>query len=492
MKRLIIFLTFIALNSGLFAQVAEDTKPINSVQKYAEKMMTYKMLKHSAFSFYCKDMATGEVIADYNGNMAITSASTMKLVTTATATQILGRGYRFKTKIMYTGSIDSMGVLNGDLYIVGGGDPTLGSKYYNKAGTERDFLNKWADSIYNYGIRQINGRVIGDASIYSYQGVPSGWIWGDMGNYYGAGPSGLTIFDNLCKFHFETGESAGDSTTLTCVTPYIPDIKVRNYVTSANSKKDNAYVYGAPYSNDWFVRGSIPINRDDFQVKASIPDPEYICALELDYALEQRGIHVNYAATTYRALTQDTAYIKPEMKEILTKKSPSLASIMDITNKKSINLFAEHILCQISVKQSGYGSTHNGALKCQNYWSNKIGPGLFMTDGSGLSRSNAVSAKFLVDMLTYMNGTKSASGFKKSLAVAGKSGTMSGMCKGTTAYGRVFAKSGTMTRVKSYAGSVDAKSGKKLAFAMIINNHRCTNRQVTKYFEHLMVTMANR
>ena len=87
-----------------------------------------------------------------------------------------------------------------------------------------------------------------------------------MGNYYGAGPSGLTIFDNLCKFHFKTRAESGDSTKLTCVTPYIPNIRIRNYVTSANSSKDNAYVYGAPYSDDWFIRGSIPKNKEDFQV----------------------------------------------------------------------------------------------------------------------------------------------------------------------------------------------------------------------------------
>ncbi|MEX1003153.1 MAG: D-alanyl-D-alanine carboxypeptidase/D-alanyl-D-alanine-endopeptidase [Crocinitomicaceae bacterium] len=466
-------------------------KPLTLVQSTAENLMNYSVLKHAAFSFYVQDMSTGEVIADYNGDMSITSASTMKLVTTATALQYLGSAYRFKTQLMHSGVVDSSGTLHGDLYIIGGGDPTLGSRYFTRYGEERDFLYQWVDSISAYGIQKINGRIIADGSLYHYDGPPSGWVWGDMGNYYGAGPSGLTIFDNLCTFHFKTGENEGDATQLTCISPYIPGIHVVNYVTSANSSQDNAYVYGAPWSYDWFVRGSIPKNKDDFKVKASIPDPEMVAALELDYALEQKGIDVLFSSTTMRELNKDEAFEKPELSAIYEHTSPYLSTITNVTNQRSINLFAEHLLCQISVKQSGYGSTYNGALICMNYWSGKIGAAaLNMTDGSGLSRSNSVSAKFLVDMLTYMHKSGNGSRLKKSMAIAGKQGTMASMCKGTAAAGRVYGKSGTMTRVKSYAGYADSKSGKKLAYAMIINNYTCSNTQMRKYFEQLLVKLA--
>lgn len=266
---------------------------------------------------------------------------------------------------------------------------------------------------------------------------------------------------------------------------------MRNYVSSADSKKDNAYVYGAPYSSDWFVRGSIPKNKDDFEVKASIPDPELVMALEVDYALEQNGIDVMYAPLTRRELSREQVFEAPELKEIYSHKSPYLGTIINVTNRNSINLFAEHILCQISVKSSGYGSTYNGAQICWKYWNNKVGAsGLNMTDGSGLSRSNSISAKFLVDMLKYMHKQKTGKKLKESMALAGKRGTMSGMCRGTTAQGRVYGKSGTMTRVKSYAGYVDSKSGKKIAYAMIINNHSCSNTQVRKYFEQIMVALS--
>jgi D-alanyl-D-alanine carboxypeptidase/D-alanyl-D-alanine-endopeptidase (penicillin-binding protein 4) len=490
MKHLIFTLLSLCLFTHLFGQETKQM-PNNVVQTKAVSIMAFSKLKNAAFSFYAVDMTSGDIIGDYNSDMSIPSASTMKLVSTSTALQLLGTGYRFSTKIMHSGQIDSAGTLHGDLYIIGGGDPTLGSKYFTKHDQERDFLKRWADSCYAMGIRKIDGHVIADASIYSYQGVPADWVWADMGNYYGAGPSGLTIFDNMMKLHFKTGTSAGDSTNLHCITPYIPGIKMRNYVSSADSKKDNAYVYGAPYSSDWFVRGSIPKNKDDFEVKASIPDPELVMALEVDYALEQNGIDVMYAPLTRRELSREQVFEAPELKEIYSHKSPYLGTIINVTNRNSINLFAEHILCQISVKSSGYGSTYNGAQICWKYWNNKVGAsGLNMTDGSGLSRSNSISAKFLVDMLKYMHKQKTGKKLKESMALAGKRGTMSGMCRGTTAQGRVYGKSGTMTRVKSYAGYVDSKSGKKIAYAMIINNHSCSNTQVRKYFEQIMVALS--
>jgi serine-type D-Ala-D-Ala carboxypeptidase/endopeptidase (penicillin-binding protein 4) len=490
MKYFLSTISFLLLTTVSFGQ-EEGEKPNTSIQKSAESIMKFSKLKNGAFSFYAKDMTSGTVIADYNGNMSIPSASTMKLVSTSTAFQILGGGYRFKTTIAYSGEIDSTGTLKGDVYIIGGGDPTLGSRHFTKSGEERDFLYTWADTLYNLGVRKIDGHVIADASIYSYQGAPSGWIWGDMGNYYGAGPSGLTVFDNMVTYHFKTGKSAGDSTELTCVTPYVPGIKIRNYVKSADSKKDNAYVYGAPWSTDWFVRGSIPKNKEDFKVKASMPDPELVCALEFDYALEQKGIDVLYAPLTMRELNRDEPFTKPELTDAYVQRSPYLSTIINVTNRSSINLFAEHILCQISVKRSGYGSTYNGALICKKYWNGKVGAsGLNMTDGSGLSRSNSVSSKFFVDMLTYMHKSKNGAKLKKSMALAGKRGTMAGMCRGTTAQGRVYGKSGTMTRMKSYAGYVDSKSGKKIAYGMTMNNHNCSNTQVRKYFEEIMVKLS--
>ena len=484
--QLYILTLFITLNG-----IAQDNiiKPINEIQLLADEISNYNGLRHAPFSFYVKDLDNNTVVADINSNLSIPAASTMKLVTTSTAIKILGSKYKFTTKLTYSGYIDSTThTLYGDLYIIGGGDPTLGSKYYNKPGKSRDFLKNWADSVYSYGIHKIEGRVIADASIYKYQGAPGGWVWNDLGNYYGAGPNGLTIFDNILKLHFKTGKNIADPTQLICTHPFIPNLTIHNQVISAKSRRDNAYVYNAPYSNFMFIKGSLHQNEDDFIVKGSIPDPEFLFAYEMDYALAEAGINTTYYPTTNRLLISDSSYNTPKQNILLKHESPSLTSIINLTNEKSINLFAEHLLCQISVKKDGYGSTDNGALITQAYWKTKIdASGLFMTDGSGLSRSNAVNAKFFIELLSHM---KTSTLLKNSLAIAGKKGTMASIGRNTVASGRVSGKSGTMTRMKAYTGYVTTKTGKYLAYAMIINNYNCRTADIKKYFQVLMVKMA--
>lgn len=487
-SQLYTLISFIFILFNGFSQ-EDNVKPSNKIQLLADEISNYNGLRHAPFSFYVKNLDDNSVVANINSNLSIPAASTMKLVTTATAIKVLGTKYKFTTQIKYSGYIDSTtNTLHGDLYIIGGGDPTLGSKYYNKPGKERDFLTKWADSIYNSGIHKIEGRVIADASIYKYQGVPSGWVWGDLGNYYGAGPSGLTIFDNILKLHFKTGPNIRDSTELICTHPYIPNLTIHNQVISAKSKRDNAYVYSAPYSDFMFVKGSLHQNEDNFMVKGTIPDPEFVFAYEMDYALEKAGVHTAFYPTTNRILISDTTYSKPNQNTLFKHYSPSLTSIINWTNQRSVNLFAEHLLCQISVKRNGYGSTYNGALITQAYWKSKIdASGLFMTDGSGLSRSNAVNSKFFIELLAYM---KDSQVLKNSLAIAGKKGTMASIGRNTSASGRVSGKSGTMTRMKAYTGYVKTKTGKNLAYAMIINNYNCRTSDVKKYFQAIMVKMA--
>lgn len=482
-----LFIYFLIGFSTVLA-VAQQGEPNNSIQAYAKTINTFPGVEHAPFSFYVVNMETKEVIADINGDMSLPAASTMKLVSTATAIKVLGLNHKFTTSIAYSGTIDSVSkTLNGDLIIVGGGDPTLGSKYYTDEGEENIFFKHWVDSIKAAGILHINGRVIADGSAYKYQGVPSGWVWGDLGNYYGAGPNGLTIYDNILKLYFET-KGIGTITKLICTEPYIPKLHITNEVTAAKSKRDNAYVFGAPYSFDWFVTGSIPSNKEDFMVKASNPDPELTVAHAMNAILQENGVSVKYYPETERNLMKDSTYRQSNRTTIFTHYSPSLTSIINLTNRYSVNLFAEHLLSELSHHRSGYGSTYNGALIAKAYWGKKFNTAnLIITDGSGLSRSNAVSAKFYTDLLTYMKGSST---FKNSMAVAGKKGTMSSIGRGTSAQGRVYGKSGTMSKMKAYAGYVDTKTGKKLAYAMIINNYSCSTSKIKSYFQNLMVKMA--
>ena len=470
-----------------FSFEAQTTK---SVRLAIQKMAADDDLKNASISFYALDLDSGKVIAGLGSNKSLVPASTMKLVTTATALELLGPGKRFSTRVKYSGEIDSNCVLNGNIYIVGGGDPCLGSERFKKH--YGDFIHKWANEIIKLGIDSINGRVIGDASIFNEQMIPSTWIWGDLGNYYGAGPCGLSIYENKCSVELRSGKK-GDSTEVTCIYPYIPNLKFDNYVKSMITKKDLSYIFGAPYQENRIIKGGIPINKKSFKVRGSIPDPAYLAAFELDMELRQLGVKLANPSTTVRKIKFETGSIDKTKKHVITTtRSPKLTAIMNLTNTYSVNLYAEHLMNQIGVFKYRSGDTGSGTQATTLFWKNAglDTEGMYINDGSGLSRFNAITAKQLVGILKYMNESKNKKLFINSLPVAGKSGTLRNVGKGTAASGRVKAKSGYMTRVRSYAGYVTTKNKRNIAFALIVNNFNCTPYQMKKKMEKIMIKLA--
>ncbi len=464
----------------------------NNIQTAIDQFAASSHLKHATISFNVIDLSTGKSVATYDPNTVLPTASTAKLFSTATALEILGESYRPETRIYADGEIDSSGVLHGNLWIRGGGDPTLGSKYYVSKGHERDFLYAWADSLRKKGVQKIEGGIIADASEFGYNGAPDGWNWVDMGNYYGAGPSGLTIFDNLVQYKFKVPGKIGSSSTLLSLTPAVPNLVVHNYVTAANGGGDNAYIYGAPFSLDRFVNGTLPAGSSAFVVKGSLPDPEFQFAYELQEVLRDRGIEILGVMNTAREMevkSGNWSYSKRTL--LFSHYGATIGSIIDKTNERSINLYAEHMINLVGYVKNGDGSTRSGLRALEKYWSAKWSTsGMHVNDGSGLSRMNAISASNFTSLLKAMHDGSNGKRFRKSLPVAGVSGTMRNICKNQSGHGKIAAKSGSMTRIKSYAGYVDSSSGKKYAFALIVNNQTCSSSTLVNKMEVVFNAIA--
>lgn len=485
-----ILLLFCTLHVAFNAQTVVRRE--NSIDRAIKALSKDPQLKNASISFVVRDVDSNNVISEWNPDQSMISASTMKVVTTASALEILGSYAKFKTSIKYDGYIDSNCILHGNIYIDGGGDPTLGSKYFKK---EKFLLfENWATEIKNLGIDSINGRVIGDGSYFSDEYVASTWTWGDIGNYYGAGSSGLSIYDNTISFEFSSGPNVGDSTYLDCFYPYSPDLVINNRVKAGKTKKDEAYIYGGPYNPFRIIKGRIPVGQEGFIVKGSMHDPSYVAAFELETALWNAGVKVGVPATTVRKMML-IGDVPPEKRTLISEhKSPSLSRIVYWTNLISNNLFADHLLKHVGVKKYHDGSVFSSTLAIKKYWISKglDMTGFYMNDGSGLSRSNAITANQLVGILIYMkNNSKFTKSFVSSLPVAGKTGTLRTIGKRTKIYGNLKAKSGTMTRVKSYAGYVTSASGKNLSFAIIVNNYNCTSFQIKKKVEKVMVALGD-
>lgn len=481
----IVWLTIIIFtsNSYSFSQ--------NSVQQAIDNFASNAYFANASIGFLATDAQSGEVIASKNPNMALSPASITKLFTTASAYQLLGKDYAPTTRIYIDGELSGEGVLFGNLWVRGAGDVSLGSRYYNGNGKETDFMEKWADSLLKLGIKKINGAVYADGSEFGYEGIPDGWNWGDMGNYYGAGASGLPIYDNMLRYHFSVGSKNGLKTTFLGTFPIVQGLTFNNYVYSGGSG-DNCYIYGAPYSLDRFATGTLGAGLGKFTVKGSLPDPELTFAQEFTRILKEKGIEVAKQPVSVRTLSPISAVSRyASMKLFYSHKGKTLHSIAWWTNMKSVNLFAEELLCWIGYATTGNGSTENSLNRLKNYWSGKINLiGYNQTDGSGLSRSNAISATHFCNLLNFMAKSVEYEHFFSSLPVAGVSGTLSSVCKNQVSEGHVFAKSGTMNRIKAYSGYVKTKAGRTLSFCIMVNNFNSSSDYVVSQMEKVFNAMT--
>jgi len=465
----------------------------HEVNKALNLLIEDEELIAAGFGFYAIDVNTGEVIAQHNENLVLKSASTLKIVSTAAALELLGSDYTFKTTIEYDGILDTnINYLDGNIYIRGGGDPTLGSKYFAKT-KSKQFLTDWLNAIKKLGIDSISGAIIGDADLYSEQIVPTTWAWEDIGNYFGAGACGLSIYDNFYTIYLNTNSQLDGENQITKVEPEIPGLTFDNKTTATKTNDDDSFIFGQPYKYDRIITGELPMNEKDFKIKGSIPDPAWFAAYDFTNFLIANNIKIAKPATTTRLMRLNNTIILYNCTPIFVTESPKLSDIIYCTNQNSINLFAEHCLCHAGLTLVGDADTKIAADAVENYWNMKgmKRAGLSINDGSGLSHYNAISAKQLTFILKYMKtSSRYYDDFYKSLPISGKSGTLKNVCEGTIAEEKIHAKSGTIRNVKCYTGYTTSSSGREIAFAMMINNYSCTTSKVKEKLESLMIAMV--
>ncbi len=480
MRFIVSFIVFI--NSFLSFSQAKLDSVFNEFKKD-------KSLQFASVSFLVKDLNSDSTYFAFNDSISIVSASTVKLFSTASAIEILGKDYRPKTTYVVDKLPDTSGVVFGDLIIKGGADISFASQYFSSNDTLEKQVYKIADTLFKLGIKVIRGNLIGDGSAFGYQGAPDGWAYEDLGNYYGAFPSGLSIYDNIVKFQFYVGAPRTKPILLSTF-PIIPNLTLRNTLLSANGVGDNSWIYGGPFSYERSIRGSLGSYNKGFIVKGSMPDPEMQFLQALKDAFTKRGIIVEGNLVGMRTVS-DTSKINYSKKTpVYTHYGATVKEVAYWTNLKSINVFAETLTSWVGFEKTGLGTIENGVKSIQEYWKGKIyTEGLNLTDGSGLSRSNNVSARNFYSLLKYMYFSKNQEAFLSTLPITGQTGTLTYFCKGQCSEGKIQAKSGTMKRVKSYAGYVSTTSGKKLAFALIVNNYSCSNTAIMKKMEALMNAM---
>ncbi len=432
------------LVAGLWAQAISQ-----KLQKAFQQFEADSQLKHAISSLYVIDAATGKVVFDKNSQIGLAPASTQKIITSVTAFELLGKDYRYKTELNHDGQIEE-GKLKGNLFVIGSGDPTLGSWRWKETNPEKT-LKQWSEAIERRGISQISGVVLTNSGSFSYQAIPDGWIWQDIGNYYGAGAYPLNWKENQFDLKLRSGDNIGSSVEVFKdeeETDYINELKA-----AAKGTGDNAYVY---YDN--LIKGSIPAGEKGFTISAANSDPVSSLLLDVHFALQARNISAEVKHDSYvRGNMQGAKSDLSKLKNIHTHYSPSLDSIIYWFNKKSINLYGEALVKTFAYEKNGFGSTDDGVEILRKFWEEKgiSKYELNMVDGSGLSPLNRVTTHAQVDILKYAKTKDWYPWFYNSLPD----------------YNGMKMKSGTIRGVKGFCGYHKAKDGKEYIFSYLVNNY---------------------
>lgn len=455
-------LLFVSLSANVSSAQSSNT------QNKIDRLLLSSEFDYASISISVLDMETGDLVARVNPNMSIIPASSLKILTTLSALEILSDTFQYTTTLSYDGYIENDGTLQGNVYLEGNGDPTFGSERFKPEMAYQKLFKRLAEAIEEEGITCIDGQVIADESQFNSFPISPSWQWNDLGNYYATGAWGININENQYNIYFNKRGVVGRRPKVNYHDPFIPGLKFSNEleVDSAHTG-DQAYIFGGPYNYEKRIVGTIPQGDGNFRIGGSIPDPPMFAAYTLNEALRKKEIKTEGYDTAFSAPG------KSKRKAIVKVSSPYLRDISRRANFKSNNLYCEAILKSMGKKYHGEASGQNGIAAIINMLKKlKIdSKALHMEDGAGLSARNNVSSNLLAEFLQKMAIKKGTDYLCDQLPKAGYEGTVAGLLKVSPARGKVWMKSGSMNRVCTYTGIMQDQEGRWKTFCIMINGY---------------------
>lgn len=469
-KRVCLWVVLLGIILSSCTKLPVSSGELSSQPKIVKEFVGAEIVEHGDLSFHVVDLKTGKVVADHRGKNALVPASVMKIVTSGAALEVMGGNKTLETKLMYEGKIDKNGILKGDLYIQGGGDPTLGSD--GIAADPEAFLADWVKEMKKAGVNSIKGDIIVLDDLFGYEGIPGKWLWEDMGTDYAPGTYGISIFDNLYTLYLSSGKP-GTTPKIVGTKPQMKDLTFDNHAVVSPDGKRDIYVRGVPFENKRGFYGIVPENKVEITIKSDIPDPGLFLGQYFSNYIKKNGIKFDGKVTTARLTSKRP---KNAVTIAVTESAP-VSEIVKVLLTRSDNHYAEHLF-QLLEKVEG--------VNVMEFWKEKglDVDSLTMKDGSGLSRGDTLSAKLLTDILAYMAERKELK-FEELLPIAGQDGTVAKFLKETPLSGNARIKSGSMSGIQSYAGYLE-KDGKRYAFAIIVNHWNGDRTDLRNEMEKLL------
>ena len=481
----------IILSVALAAATAIGAAAQPSLQQRIENIIRRSpALKGAGVGVMVKD-AGGTTVAAVNAEQRLVPASNLKLITTGTALHSLGADYRFKTAIGYTGTI-SNGTLDGDIYIIGGGDPTIGAD-------EKDFgrtpYTEWMGILLKAGIRAVNGRIIGDSRLWEGFLEFGDWTYEDIGTYYGTGSGALCFYKNTIDLNVAAGETEGAPVNAGQTYPDTPWMHYTfSGITGKQGTGNSLYLYTtdlAPYSE---LRGTFALDLAPKTEHFANKFGALTCAYAFYKYLMENGFKVtgwpadidrSGLIRTFRFVSMEPAG-DPEV--IGHTESAPLRDIARKTNLDSDNFYAEAIFRTMGEEATGYAVYDSARVAEKSALKNlSLNPDdVTIADGSGLSRSNAVSARFLSNFLQTMTSSPAFPAFLASLPAPGE-GTLIPVLKNNPSKDRLRLKSGSMGGVLCYSGYLLDSNGTPVAtISLLVNGSTAKTTQIRKALEAIL------
>jgi len=421
----------------------------------------------------------GDTLFVREGDTPLLPASTMKLYTAAIAFDRFGPAHQFRTEVLHDGVIGADGILDGNLYLKGAGDPSLSPRYapWHEGARPLDAL---ADRIVTSGVRHVRGDIVGDATAFDDQRVPAGWRRRYLQASYAARVSALSINENIAHVIVR---STGRGATVEFAEP-VAGIPIHSTVTLREGTR-RAYirVWQDTTTDRFRVHGWIGTLSPARTYQVVVEQPERFAAAAFRAALERRGVAISGVVRVDRT---------PAASERVTMwASAPLAQLVATMNGESNNHFAELLFRNAARAQRGVGSAEAANDALQEFLEQRVGVNpnaVFAADGSGLSTLDRVTARSMVQLLSYAHRAPWGAVYRTTLPVAGETETLRGRMRRTVAAGNLRAKTGTTNDVNSLGGYVTARNGEELAFAFIYNGRSLSRAR--EVIDAMGVTLA--
>lgn len=454
------------------ATPVRSAKAVLALQSDLSRVFGAPLMARGTWGVDVRSLDTGEMLYSLNADKLMMPASNMKIVTLAAAAEALGWDHRFTTTLETAGTIDA-GVLHGDLIVRSNGDPSINTRD-NRA---QAVLDQWAAALREAGITSIDGRVVGDDQSFDDDGVGPGWSWDYLQYGYAAPVGALEFNENIATLAVLPGAAVGTPAVVTI--PAGTGFALLNRAVTGEP--------GTPETIDLRrhldravleITGSVPLpsapQARTVSRTVAVVNPTVYFAQSLKDGLVARGIPISGEAVDQDDVAAAMEAAGPaERRTLVTTESPTLREIGTVLMKVSQNLYAETLLKAVGSARGGLGTFEAGRRAVRTMlgdWG--VAPDAYvMSDGSGLSRYNYVTARTVTTILERMyRDARHREAFVATLPIAGKDGTISTRMRRTRAEGNAVAKTGSIANVRSLSGYVRTRDGETLVFSVLSND----------------------